>query len=121
MFLKGDDPVRRFLSVVLVLVVAFSLVMLVSAKSFTGTRIVSGSADVVESVDDTPHLGQYHYEKTVIIYYTSFDDVPDCIEFAEYKKEHDAEFSGILYVQEVTRVENMKYEAVFCGDLTEAY
>lgn len=48
-------------------------------------------------------------------------NVPDCIEFAEYKKEHDAEFSGILYVQEVTRVENMKYEAVFCGDLTEAY
>lgn len=110
---------RRFLSAVLALIVVCSLVMLVSAKSFTGTRIVSGSGDVVDSTDDTPRLGQYHYEKTVIIYYTSFDDVPDCIEFAEYNKEHEAEFSGILHVREVTRVANMKYEAVFCGDLTD--
>ena len=105
---------RRFLSVLLVLGIVLSLVVVVSAKSVNSAKI-SSSQSAAEPVD---YVSSGRYEKTVIIYYTDFDDIPDCVEFSEHSKEFESECAGILYVQKVTRVENMKYEAVFSGELT---
>ena len=108
---------RRFLVVLLVLGIILALTMVVSANYNHGTEIVAGFPDVVESADNASSGLQHQYEKTVAIYYTDFDDIPDSVEYTEYQNEFEAVFSGVLYVQKVTRVENRKYEAFFSGVL----
>ena len=108
---------RRFLVVLLVLGIILALTMVVSANYNHGTEIVAGSPDVVESADNTSSEVEHQYEKTVAIYYTDFDDIPDSVEYTEYQNGFEAVFSGMLYVQKVTRVENRKYEAFFSGVL----
>lgn len=108
---------RRMLSLilVLVLVLVLPLVTVVSAKTSDDVEIVSCALKVPESVGDASPYFLHRYEKTVINYYSNFDDVPSSIEYSEYSDEFRAWFSGTLYVKSVTRVANMRYEAVYSG------